>query len=166
MPRIRYSEDALISDSLALAIGQLVQQWGHLEDNAAILTAVLLKSHHYDFRGVAANLGTAGKFDALAAVARLTLTNRKAATIIQIAETAKKLTAERNQIIHGSWYPTKNPDVAERVTYTARVQPSLRQSITTVSAAQVRNFAAEVTKLRRSLNHALSRQGFYATKTY
>jgi hypothetical protein len=164
MPRLRYSEDAPISDSLAQAIGHLIQQWGHLEDNAAILTAVLLRSRHYDFRGVAANLATAGKFDALAAVAKLTLTARKAATVVAIAERAKRLTAERNRIIHGSWYPTKNPDVAERITYTARTDAGLRQTIATVSTSQVRGFATEVTNLRRRLNHALSRQGFYETR--
>jgi hypothetical protein len=37
------------------------------KDNAAILTAPLLGTNHYDFRGVATNLGITGKFDTLSA---------------------------------------------------------------------------------------------------
>jgi hypothetical protein len=136
-PKYRYEEDSPIGDSLAMAIGHMVQQWGHLEDNASILTALLLRAHRpYHFRGVATNLPTTSKFDAL-----------------------KKLTGGRNRIIHGSWYPTKNPDVAGRYTYSAKGE--LRQAYETVSAARVRGFAQKVAKLRRRLNHAISRQGFY-----
>jgi hypothetical protein len=161
MDQYRYEEDKPLSDELASAIGQMVQQWGHLEDNASILTAMLLRTNHYAFRSVATNVATRSKFDALAAVAMETMTKRKAATIVTIAKKAISLSAERNRIIHGSWYPTAKPAIAERYSYSAGRDAGLKQSHETISAARVRGFTAEIVKLRRRFNHALSREGFY-----
>jgi hypothetical protein len=158
--RYRYEEDAPLGNDLAAAIGQLVQQWGHLEDNAAVLTAVLLRVDHHTFRSVAYHLPTMAKFDALAAVAREVISMRQQrATIVRICEDAKRKAAERNRIIHGSWYPMRNPKVARRYTYTARGE--LKQSNEQVSADRVAGFTAEVAKLRRRFNHALARHAFY-----
>jgi hypothetical protein len=159
MLRHRYGEDAPIGDALATAIGHLVQQWGHLEDNAIFLTALLHNADPFHFRAVGVNLPTRSKFEALAATAQRTLTSRKARTIVEIAERAIRLTAERNRIIHGSWYPTQNPDVAERYTYGAR--GTLLRKAEQVSAARVRGFTGEVARLRRRFNHAISRTGWY-----
>src|SRR6185312_2124079 len=107
-------------ENLYAAIGEMVVQWGHLEDLAGLVTALLLKTDHFDHRGVSVNLATRAKFNSLSAIATLKLTPRKAATLRRIAERANKLSAERNRIIHGSWYWTKNPDVGQRYSYTAQ----------------------------------------------
>lgn len=160
MPPYRYEEDHPLSENLYAAIGEMVVQWGHLEDLAGLVTALLLKTDHLDYRGVSVNLPTSAKFNALAAVAAEKLAPRKAATIGKIAESALRKSGERNRIIHGSWYWVgENPDVAERFSYTARGK--LVQSEETVSAARVRGFAREIAQLRRRLNRALSREGFY-----
>jgi len=154
-----YDEDELITDALASAIGHMIVQWGHLEDNASVLTGVLLKADLYAFRGVSTNLGTASKFDTLSAIAKETLSPRKADTIVKIAERAKRLTAERNRIVHGSWYPTKNPDVGKRYSYNARGKVEMSEE--GVSVARLRDFTKQIVTLRRRLNHALARQGLY-----
>lgn len=159
MPSHRYGEDAPIGDALATAIGHMVQQWGHLEDNAIFLTALLHGANPFHFRAVGVNLPTRAKFEALGATAERTLTSRKAATIVGLVARAISLTAERNRIIHGSWYPTDNPDVAERYTYGAR--GTLRRKQEQVSAARVRGFTEEVTQLRHRFNRAISRTGWY-----
>jgi hypothetical protein len=159
MPNYRFEEDHPLSSSLYAAIGEMVVQWGHLEDLAGIVTALLLKTDHFDFRGAAVNLATNAKFQTLSAIATLKLPPRKAATLRRIAEDARKKSAERNRIIHGSWYWTINPDVAERFSYTARGQ--LVETDETVSAARVRGFTREIAHLRRPLNRAMSREGFY-----
>lgn len=158
-----YDEDAPVSDEVATAIGHMVVQWGHLEDNAIILTAVLLGANHYDFRSVGVNLPTTAKLDALGAVAEQVLRRKKAAKIVEIITAAKKLTAERNRIVHGSWYPTKRPNVAKRYTYSAR--DGLKQHLETVSAKRVHGYTARVTALQRRLNKHLRRLGFFERRS-
>jgi hypothetical protein len=156
----RYGEDTPLSDELTAAIGALVVAWGHLEDSATILTAVLLETNNpFDFRAVSSNMATRGKFDTLSAVASLKLPTAKARTIKSIAAQATNWTGERNRIVHGSWYPTRKPNIAQRYAYTARGE--LRQTDEEISAARIRGFTADVARLRRRLNHALSRAGFY-----
>lgn len=162
MPKHRYAEDAPIGDALAAAIGHMVQQWSHLEDTAIFLTALLLRADPFHFRAVGVNLPTRNKFEALAATARRTLTSRKAAVIVAIANRAIKLTAERNRIIHGSWYPTKNPAIAERYSYGAHGEVVRREE--RVSAKRVAGFTVEVTAVRGRLNNAISRTGWYRSE--
>jgi len=162
MPNYRYEEDHPLSDNLYAAIGEMVVQWGHLEDLAGLVTALLLKTNHFDYRAVSVNLSTSAKFHALSAVAGEKLSARKAATLRRISQSAISKSAERNRIIHGNWYwggPGVGPDVAQRFSYSARGK--LTQSDETVSAARVRGFAKEVAQLRRRLNRALSREKFY-----
>jgi hypothetical protein len=99
--RARFAEDVPVTDEVARSIGHAVVEWGRVEETAGILTAILLGSDHSDFRAVSSNMMTGGKFDALAAVAKLKLPSRKAATIERIAKAIKGLQAERNRIIHG-----------------------------------------------------------------
>src|SRR6266850_1650889 len=105
--RPRFHEDTPVTREVAEAIGHAVVEWGRTEDTAGVLTASLMNLDHFDFRAVAANMMTGGKFDALAAVAELRLPPRKAVTIINIVKEIKGLQAERNRIVHGCWFRTK-----------------------------------------------------------
>lgn len=157
--RARFSEDVPVTNEVARAIGHAVVEWGRVEDTAGILTAVLLGADHYDFRAVSTNMMTRGKFDALAAAAKLNLPRRQASTIERIAGAIKGLQGERNRIVHGCWYATKNSNVAERHAY--RAYMALEHKEETVSAARIAGHTANVVRLGRRLNYALSRQGFY-----
>lgn len=160
--RVRYAEDRRLTNEVAAAIGAVTVQWGHLEDGAGILIATLLNINHFDFRAVTSNMIGRGKFEALAAVAEIKLPPSKARTIKQIARKAISLSAERNRIVHGCWYPTENPKVAERINYQAK--GSLSSSEEEVSAARMMGFERETAKLVRRCNRALSRLGFYKKK--
>jgi hypothetical protein len=156
---IRYSEDKPLTEQVAAAIGAMTVQWGHLEDGAGVLIAVLLGINHFDFRAVTSNMIGRSKFEALMAVADLKLPPSKARAIKQIAEKALSLSAERNRIVHGCWFATKNPNVAERYNYHAKGKLSSKHE--EVSAARMMGFEREIAKLVRRCNRALSRFGFF-----
>lgn len=157
--RPRFREDIPMTREVAEAIGQAVVEWGRTEDTAGVLTASLMNTDHFDFRAVASNMMASSKFDALAAVAKLRLPTRQAATTVRIVESIKNLQAERNRIVHGCWFRTNNPEVASRDTYRARMSLSHRRE--TVSASRIAGHTAEVVRLGRRLNYALERQGIY-----
>jgi hypothetical protein len=159
MVRGIYPEDAELSDELAAAIGHMVIQWGHLEDNAICLTALLLGANHFEFRSAGVNIPTKAKLDTLEAVAHMVLPARRAATIKAICDSARSLSAERNRVVHGSWLRGTKPDVAKRHTYTARGRLAHKDEL--VSVKRLRGYIEEVRKVQRRINHHLSRYGFY-----
>jgi hypothetical protein len=118
-PKYRYEEDSPIGDSLAMAIGHMVQQWGHLEDNASILTALAQGASALPFSRCSDKSAHDQQIRRTRRCGELDADDAKSRDHRQTCERAKKLTGERNRIIHGSWYPTKNPDVAGRYTYSA-----------------------------------------------
>jgi hypothetical protein len=158
-PRPRFGEDIPVTHQIAEAIGHAVVEWGRTEDTAGVLTASLMNVDHTQFRAVASNMMTGGKFDALAAVAQLRLPPRKAATILNIVKEIKGLQAERNRIVHGRWFRTRNPEVAERHAY--RAYGSLTHKQEAVSVGRIAGHTADVVRLGRRLNYALERQGLY-----
>ena len=82
--------------------------------------AFLLKTNHHDFRAITANLTAISKINSFAATADLYLTGKNLITVTDLVERAQGLSKERNRIVHGFWYPTKNPNVANRIAYVAR----------------------------------------------
>lgn len=157
--RPRFPEDIPITREVAEAIGHAVVAWGRTEDIAGTLTASLMNANPAHFRAVATNMMASSKFDALAAAAKLSLPPRKAATIVKIVEYLRGLQAERNRIVHGCWFRTGNPEVAERHTW--RAYMTLDHRYETVSARRIAGHTAEVVRLGRQLNYALERQGIY-----
>ena len=91
----RFPEDEPITPDIAEAIGHAIVEWGRTEDTAGCLTASLMNTDHFDFRAVTSNMMAHGKFDALAAVAKLKLSPRKAATIDKIVESIKGLSSRK-----------------------------------------------------------------------
>jgi hypothetical protein len=141
------------------AIGYVTTYWAQLEDHAGSATAFLLGTDVYDFRSVASNMMASSKFDALCAAAELKLPKHEFKKIKAIADRAAALTAERNRIIHGSWYPTENPNVATRYSY--RAYGSLKQKRESVSAARLRSYGDEVMEVVHQLIAWLDHAGFY-----
>lgn len=148
-----------LSNEVLSAIGYVTTYWGQLEDHASSATAFLLDCVPYGFRGVSTNMMGSSKFDSLCAVAEMKLPPEQFESLKLITERAAALTAERNRIIHGCWYPTKNPKVAKRYSY--RAYGSLKQKEERVSAARLRSFGDEIAGELKHRIGWLDRAGFY-----
>jgi hypothetical protein len=155
----KYADDVGLSDTVLSAISYVTAQWGQLEDVAGMVTAHLLSTDHFDFRGIAVHMPGRSKLEGLCAIAERKLSLARFRKIRKITEAAKGLQAERNRIVHGCWYPTDREHVAVRYTYTA--YGSLRPKGETVSAARLRGYGVEVGRLTIHLIAFLETEGFY-----
>jgi hypothetical protein len=156
MANPEFEEDFPLSAEVLAAIGYVATQWAHLEDCVGIVMAFLLKTNHHDFRAITANLTAISKVQSFAALADLYLTGKNLETVTKLVKRADGQSPERNRIVHGFWYPTKNPNVAERIAYVSR-DGKLTQRWEPVSASRMMGTGREIAAIRRDVQLFLAR---------